>query len=372
MSEKELIDDARRLLSERMPSGWVVERVAGQGSGDAPQEALFSFSGDGGVANGIALVEARPAFAAADVDRLLGGMTRRLRESLGSRIILLVSDFLSPRTRDRLAAEDISYVDMTGNVRLAMRMPAMFIETSGADRSPANNRRAGPPRLSGAKVGALVRFLVEVAPPYGVYDIEQATGVSRGYVSKVLSRLADDVLIERTPRGPVTAVDWPALLRVRGDAVDLFASESSRTYIAPNGARSAFSTLGRLTKGPLVVTGSFAAAAIAPVAAPALLVCYVDAGDNGTTVASVAGDLGLLPSDEGADVVLLPPSDPSIVTRPRLDGGVAFVNLPQLVVDCLSGTGRMPAEGEALLDWMQTDVDRWRYTSLDDFREVAA
>jgi len=32
--------------------------------------------------------------------------------------------------------------------------------------------------------------------------------------------------------------------------------------------------------------------------------------------------------------------------------------------DCMTGNGRMPAEGEALLSWMAHHEDDWRATSL--------
>lgn len=38
--------------------------------------------------------------------------------------------------------------------------------------------------------------------------------------------------------------------------------------------------------------------------------------------------------------------------------GVNSVSVAQLATDCL--TGRMPAEGEALMEWMAADEDRWR------------
>jgi hypothetical protein len=43
---------------------------------------------------------------------------------------------------------------------------------------------------------------------------------------------------------------------------------------------------------------------------------------------------------------------------------VRFVNLPQLAVDCLSGSGRRPAEGEALPEWMSANPGERRVDSL--------
>src|SRR4051812_25396932 len=106
--EAELLDEALQLLGTRLPHGWTVERTIGPGAGGGERDALFVFNAQSGMGNGVALVEARRSFAAADVERLLGGLTRRLRETSGQRAILLVSEFLSPRTRKLLAEEDIS------------------------------------------------------------------------------------------------------------------------------------------------------------------------------------------------------------------------------------------------------------------------
>lgn len=369
LQEAELIDSALELLASRLPPGWTVERVKGQGAGTGEGDALFAFNTQSGMGMGSAIVEAKRNFGPADVDRLLGGLTRRLREVAGPRPILLVSDFLSPRARELLAKEDISYLDLTGNIRLVMQSPPIFVEVAGANRRPSTTTRrtAG---LAGAKVGSVVRFLAEVIPPYGVNDIERVTGISRGYVSRVLERLADEALIRREPRGPVEAVDWPAMLRRRGQSVDLFRANTARTYVSSNGARAVIEALPRSAVADgVVVTGSFGAVRRAPVAGPALLVMYVVPSDGVPRFDRIATELGLRPTDEAADVVLLWPANDRVVEDPWIDDGIRFVNLPQLAIDCLGGSGRMPAEGDALIDWMQANTDQWQYPSLAEYLE---
>lgn len=370
VQEAELIDAALTVLASRLPPGWTVERVEGQGAGTGEGDALFAFRTHSGMAmSGSAIVQAKRDFGPADVDRLLGGLTRRLREAAGPSPIMLVSEFLSPRARELLAKEDISYLDLTGNIRLVMQSPPIFVEVAGADRRPSmtTRRTAG---LAGAKVGSVVRFLAEVVPPYGVNDIEGVTGISRGYVSRVLDRLADEALIRRKPRGPVEAVDWPAMLRRRGQSVDLFRANTARTYVTSNGARAVVEALPRSAVADgVVVTGSFGAVRKAPVAGPALLVMYVVPSGGVPKFDRTATELGLRPTDEAADVVLLLPSNDRVVEDPWIEDGVRFVNLPQLAVDCLGGSGRMPAEGDALIDWMQANTDQWQYPSLGEYLE---
>lgn len=371
--EAELIDGALKLLASRLPPGWTVERVEGQGARTGEGDAVFAFNTQSRIGMGSAIVEAKRTFGPADVDRLLGGMTRRLREATGSAPILLVSDFLSPRTRELLAKEDISYLDLTGNIRLVMQSPPVFVEVAGADRRPSTTTTRRTAGLAGAKVGSVVRFLAEVVPPYGVNDIEDATGISRGYVSRVLDRLSDEALIGREPRRQVESVDWPAMLRRRGQVVDLFRANTARTYVSSNGARAVLEALPRSAVAEdLVVTGSFAAVRKAPVAGPALLVMYVVPSGGVPRFDTTATQFGLRPTDEAADVVLLLPSNDRVVQDSWTEDNVRFVNLPQLAVDCLGGSGRMPAEGNALVEWMQGNTDEWQYPSLAEYRRRRA
>lgn len=370
--EGQLIESALTLLADRVPPGWIVEQAQGQGAGSGDGDALFTFTPQSSGASGYVIVEAKRNFAAADVDRLLGGLTRRLREASGDRTILLVSEFLSPRTRELLAQDDISYLDLTGNTRLVMKNPPMFVETTGSDRRPKSSTSKRSAGLNGVAAGRVIRFLAEVEPPYGVLDIETETGISRGYVSRILDRLADEALIRREPRGPVESADWPAMLRQRGQSIDLFKVNTVRGFIAPKGAQAAFESLARSSMASrIAVTGSFAAVRLAPVAAPALLTLYLEPEGGLPFFDDVQSDLKLLPTDAGADLILLWPPNDRVLEDTRTEGGVQCVNLPQLVVDCLGGSGRMPAEGEALIEWMQKNPREWQWDSLATYRQRA-
>ncbi len=59
----------------------------------------------------------------------------------------------------------------------------------------------------------------------------------------------------------------------------------------------------------------------------------------------VGRQLGLLRTDQGADVLLLRASNPVVFERTRLVDGTRHVGLSQLAIDCLSGSGRMLSRG---------------------------
>ena len=57
---------------------------------------------------------------------------------------MLVSTYLSPLTRERLAEAGISYADSTGNIRFTVDRPAVYIETQGADKNPFRDETSAP------------------------------------------------------------------------------------------------------------------------------------------------------------------------------------------------------------------------------------
>jgi DNA-binding transcriptional ArsR family regulator len=202
-----------------------------------------------------------------------------------------------------------------------------------------------------------------VRPPYGVSEIAVATGLAPGYVSRLLDALDRAALVERARRGRVEDADVAGLLRRWAESYDVLKTNDASFFLAPGGAKEALSRLTELPDSATVsITGSFATLRLAPVAAPALLIAYSN------DVESVAKELGLLPAEEGANVALLRAFDPIVWDRGSEESGLRYVAPSQATVDCLTGNGRMPAEGEALIAWMQENEPRWRLSSIEDLR----
>jgi len=293
---------------------------------------------------------------------VLADISRRVRSarSLGGHLpILLVAPWLSKRTRDLLADADIGYIDLTGNALVRIDNPPFFLQTAGAERNPWPGER-GRAQLRGAKAARLIRALVDVRPPYGVQDLAKATGLTPGYVSRLLDTLYNEGLIEREPRGPVESVDIASLIRRWAGSYDVLESNESLGFISADGPGKVLDMVAgdRGLGTPNVVTGSFAARRLAPVAAPSLLLLYSDAPGL------LVQDLHLLRADEGADVMLLLPFDTVVYERTPIEEGLRFAAPSQIAVDCLTGIGRMPAEGEAVLEWMLAEESAWRAPAL--------
>jgi IclR helix-turn-helix domain len=359
ISETSLTDQAVAWLKERMPRGWEVEGTnqASEGTGP-PADARISLRGPNGTISTI-VVEEKEVVSPRIV---LSELSPRMQSArnLGAHLpLLVVTPWLSRRAQGLLADEEISYIDLTGNALLRIDNPPFYIQTAGAERNPWPKER-GRAQLRGAKAARLIRLLIDVRPPYGLQEIAKATSLAPGYVSRLLDTLYREALIERAPRGPVERVDIAALLRRWAASYDVFQANDAQGFIATEGLER---LLSRAAGDPAIgtrstITGSFAAGRIAPVASPALLLIYYDAP------ALLARDLGLLPADEGADVMLLRPFDPVVFDRNQIEEGLRYAAPSQIAVDCLTGNGRMPAEGEALLDWMLENEAAWRLASL--------
>jgi hypothetical protein len=367
LEEKYLINQAISWLHANLPETWKVEAgsqtVVSPGQARPPRviDTFITLTPpqQGGGIN--LLVEAKSTFAPRDAERLFSGMAQQLRLLSSNYPILVVTPWLSERAQEILAKEDTNYLDLTGNVRIALNHPPVFITHKGASRNPSPSPRA-PARLKGPKAGRLARLLIDVAPPYGVSQIAESTGLTPGYISRLLTSLDEDALIERTRRGQVVSVDIPQLLRRWTQTYDVFKSNETSTFVAPQGPEEVLGRLATLpsTSANVTVTGSFSAVRFAPVAAPSLLMLYC------SEPSAMAKELRLLPADRGSNVALLRPFDEVVWERTTKESGVKYAAVAQTAADCLTGNGRMPAEGDALTTWMEDNQSQWRLPTISD------
>lgn len=157
----------------------------------------------------------------------------------------------------------------------------------------------------------------------------------------------------RDERGEVVDVRWPDLIRRWSTDYSVDQTNRSFTFLAPRGLADVVDKL-RPLEGGYAVTGAFAVPDEARVVASALLSCFV------ADLTGVAEQLDLRPADAGANVLLLEPFDEVVFRRTRSADGLVAVASSQCAVDLLTGSGREPAQGDALIDWMTEHEDAWR------------
>ncbi|MGI8752560.1 MAG: type IV toxin-antitoxin system AbiEi family antitoxin [Acidimicrobiales bacterium] len=358
-SENDMVECAVSWLRARLPENWDVGPTARAEfqAGEDRVDAAIDVRGPNGTFTTM-VVEVKRVFGPRDAERLLPGVGKTLR-TLSSHIpILVIAPWLSHKTQELLTVDGINYLDLTGNALIRLDNPTLYVETQGASKDPSPPAR-NKARVQGAKAGRLIRVLVDVRPPYGVRELAASAELAFSYVSRILDTLDDEALFERFERGRVKTVDVGGLIRRWVETYDVFRANKAQRYLAPAGAASALEQL-RVVSTRTAVTGSFAASRLAPVAAPALLAVYTD--DPRT----VAEALGLIPADQGANITILMPFDPVVWERTSVVDGVTYVAPSQAAADCLTGNGRMPAEGDAVLQWMIESESMWRLDKLPE------
>jgi len=271
--------------------------------------------------------------------------------------VIVVSDWLSPRTKTVLREGGFGYADTTGNVLVRVDEPGLSITAEGATRDPSPSGKTSV-NLRGPRAWALQRTLAEVLPPYGLSDLSEALGTDAGYLSRLLGGLADELLIERRPRQPVTSVNWEGVIRQVTRTYSLLDDNETTSWIASAGPEQLLRDLAASNLQRWAVTGSFASTRIVPIAPPTVAVVYTDDPER------LADTLRLLPTATGGNVVTALPYDPIVFERTWTRDGISFASIAQVTIDCLTGFGRMPQEGDALLEWMRKRAPKWQAPAL--------
>jgi hypothetical protein len=333
MNESNTLARGRKVLGQRLPPGWT-ETMSRSGRRRQADVMLRLLSPDG--VEGSVRVEVKP--------RLVPRDAPQLKRRLAGDPALVMTEFLSPNAKRRLTEEGLNYLDLAGNVRLILSRPGVFIATDGATTDPNPTERIGR-TLRGPKAGRVVRALCDFPVPLPVSEVAMKTGVDVSYASRLLEWLGREGLLTRVSRGPVQAVDRARLIRRWADDYSVLKSNDARSFLDPRGIESLLRRL-PTARFRYAVTGSLAANRLAPVAPARLAMVYVDDPDE------VSAVLNLTPTETGANVMLLAPSDDVVFDRTRVDGGVTYVAPSQSAVDLLTSPGRSPAEGEAVLEWM--------------------
>ncbi len=340
-SRRRLNDTVGR-LQQLLPTGWdlSVERRTRDG-------ATVGVSINGEPATAVTVLT-RERLEPRDVDRLV----------FPEGPCLISAQWVSPRTRELLRELGVGYLDRTANVEFGLDRPGLYVRTDGARQDPNPKLKQGP-SLRGARAWAVLRTLAEVEPPYTVGELAQACGVDDGYASRILSVLIEELMIERLPRQPVTAVNWRTLIDQVADTYSLLKSNDSTSWLAAGGPDQFLRDLGAANLKRWALTGSFAANRMVSVAAPTIAVVYTDDPER------IAKTTRLRPAATGGNVVTAIPYDPIVFRRTTTVDGLTYASVAQIAIDCLTGMGRMPQEGEALLDWMLRNESRWRDKTLD-------
>ncbi len=354
--EEDVLRRALDLVAQRLPPGWqfaVEEQVR---IGDRRVDAVVELRApdDRRV---LLLVEAKRELATRDVANVLEQLelARASVEEPADVLPMLVARYLPASTRARLEQRGTAYADATGNLRLALERPALFLRDVGASRDPW--RGPGRPRgsLKGPPAARVVRALVDFAPPFTVPQLIKLSRASSGATYRVVEFLEQEALIERQPRSAITTIDWRALLERWSQDYGFQQSNTVGAYLQPRGLPAVLDDLRSAPDLRYALTGALAAERLAPYASPRLAMIYVERLDQAAEM------LDLREVDSGTNVLLATGSYDAVFERTQETDGLRITAPSQIAVDLLTAPGRGPSEAGALLDWMAANESTWRH-----------
>lgn len=264
---------------------------------------------------------------------------------------LIVAPFLSAGVQKALTRAGVNYWDAEGNQRIQLETPAAFIYSKGTTRDPNPEMRMLR-SLKGRAAGQVTRALLDFRPPYGASDVALLAGVSVPTASRVLEYLVREGVVTRPNRGPVSEVRWQDLLETWTRDYSFSGSNRTLSYLAPRGVESVMGQL-ESANWQYAVTGS-AAARGNRVAPFRVLALYV------SDAVEAAKSLDLRESDAGTNVILAEPQGAVVFERCENVRGIIWAACSQVAADLLTGPGRWPSEGEAMIEWMSRNEDAWR------------
>jgi hypothetical protein len=271
---------------------------------------------------------------------------------------MLVAPFVSPTTRAQLDEHGLGWFDLTGNLRLKLDRPAVFLDREGADRSgfrdPADRLLKS---LRGPAAAKVVLELCETVLPVGVRDLAARAEVGPATSARVLELLDREAVIARDGNGVVTAVRKRSLLDRWTRDYKVMTSNEVVATLDPRGLGHALKALPSVGTR-IAVTGSAAARVylpddVTPVSPLVSLSLYAE------EPIELMGQLGLRTVERGTNVLLIRPHDDSVYAKSRRVEGIDYAAPAQVVADLLTGPGRASEEAEQLMAVFESSEPGW-------------
>lgn len=344
------------LVEQRLPAGWTMKAKRQEELGDGRRvDAVIELRAPDGSSARI-LVEAKRQLVTRDVPYLLERLDeyRQALDSEQPTTVMLVARYLSPSTREQIERRGASYADATGNLRLALDRPSLFLRDVGAPRDPWRGPGRPLAELKGPAAARVARALVDFAPPFTVPELVRRSGASTGATYRVVEFAEQEALLSREPRAPIASVDWRALLERWSQDYGFQQSNAVVTCLTPRGLPALLDGLRANPDLRYALTGSLALEEAIAQAPPRLAMIYVDQAQD------AIDRLDLRPVETGANVLLAPTDYSVVFERTQEIDGLRLAAKSQIAVDLLTAPGRGPADAQALLDWMSANEPSWR------------
>lgn len=363
-SEGEAMRRVAAAIRDRLPMGWTAQlKEEFKSSTGVVADGVLEIASPRGE-RAYLILEAKLSVVGRDIAQLesrLHDAADHLSTTSNETRAAIVAPYLSMPVRKRLTEADLSYADLTGNVRIELSEPGLFIMDKGADADPW--RGPGRPRgtLKGEPAARVVRALSDIDRAWTMRELIDESGASTGAAYRVIEYLEREGHVERDDQRRVHVLDWLKLLRAWSADYSLTGSNRISRWIAPRGIPNLLELMAdprRMQPGRsfrYAITGTIAAAEWAPYAPASMAMVYVSDTEAATSA------WGLHPTESGANTLLVEPPYDVMLERTTINHAGLHIAAPtQVAVDLLGGPGRSPAEAEKLLEWMQSNEEVWR------------
>ncbi|HET8984531.1 MAG TPA: hypothetical protein VFN03_02115 [Trueperaceae bacterium] len=351
-SESEILRLGTAQIRERLPEGWRVTLETEQ-SHPFIDGVIELASPDNEKAR--LVLEAKRTLEGRAVDGLRRQFDQLTTDFPNSATVVMVP-YLSQPVRSRLTEASLSYVDLTGNIRIELTRPGLFLADRGADNNPW--RGPGRPRTSlrGEPAARVVRALVDIDTTWRITKLIETAGTSTGATYRVVDYLETEGLADRDESGTVSVDDWKRLLRLWSNEYSLAKNSQVTRWIAPRGIPALLKQMaGKTLDRKYALTGTLAAAEWAAYAPANLATIYAQDAE------AAARAWGLAATDANANVIVAEPQYDVVFDRSWInESGVRMAAASQVYVDLATGPGRNPNEAEELLKWMERNESAWR------------
>lgn len=361
VNEEQILDAALTELRKRLPGGWTAaaqpEGIRGQLRGDA---VITLAAPDGRQAKLYA--ETKRNLVTKDLGAITAQLQRFVDAALeeepqGVAVPLVVARYLAQPLQRWLEEQNIAYADATGNLRIAVRDPALFVRDVGAQKDPWRGPGRPKGNLKGISAARVVRSLVDFRPPYTVPALMKLAGTPSGNTYRAVEFIEEQDLLTREA-GEIRDVRWRALLERWAKDYSFSTLVGRSTYLAPRGLPDLMRRLADLDEGSpagqYAVTGSLATPKWESYAPARTAMIYAEKPEQLVAYAD------LRQVDAGTNVIIARATDTAALDRSQQLDGVVIVAPSQAAVDLLTAPGRGPEEGRALLDWMEKNESDWR------------
>lgn len=357
-----LVDAFEQFLKATLPAAWELEPASKESLiSDRGYDDAFLVTGPDGVRL-LTIIQVKRFTEPAAIPRT-AWMLRTAQDQMrlgpyDAVTTVLVSNFISERSRALLHDAGIGWFDLTGNTRIEAERPALFIERAGADRNPntePNDRRLKS--LKGPGAARIVRALLDGVEDTRVRALAEYVGAGAATSARVLRYLAQEQLVERDRHAAVQRVHKRSLARAWARDYDVMRTNRAETVLAPRGLGWLAEQLAERHLSH-VLTGSAALRQYIPSDATAVTPLSLLAVYSDETV-RIKRELRLRDVERGANVLLMEPFDRVVLRGARESGGHLYTAPSQTVVDLLTSPGRGPEEADQLMETLASQDEEW-------------